>query len=70
LASLNITGTNQYVLQEMHDTLAVFPYIVVTTDLLWFCAQYVTYEMYDDALKDLQDDNEIVRTGNNIRRTT
>lgn len=32
--------------------------------------QYVTHEMYDDALKDLQDDNEIVRTGNNIRRTT
>jgi len=40
------------------DTLAVF------------CVQYVTHEMYDDALKDLQDDNEIVRTGNNIRRTT
>jgi hypothetical protein len=35
-----------------------------------FCAlQYVTHDMYDDALKDLQDDNEIVRTGNNIRRT-
>jgi DNA replication licensing factor MCM4 len=32
--------------------------------------QYVTHDMYDDALKDLQDDNEIVRTGNNIRRTT
>jgi DNA replication licensing factor MCM4 len=32
--------------------------------------QYVTHDMFDDALKDLQDDNEIVRTGNNIRRTT
>jgi len=40
------------------------------TDLLCLCVQYVTHEMYDDALKDLQDDNEIVRTGNNIRRTT
>ena len=31
--------------------------------------QYVSHEMFDDALRDLQDDNEIVRTGNNIRRT-
>jgi len=31
--------------------------------------QYVTREMFEDALKDLQDDNEIVRTGSNIRRT-
>lgn len=30
--------------------------------------QYTTHDMFDDALKDLQDDNEIVRTGNNIRR--
>lgn len=29
--------------------------------------QYTTYDMFDDALKDLQDDNEIVRTGTNIR---
>jgi len=45
-------------------------YAVTVKDLLCFCVQYVTHEMYDDALKDLQDDNEIVRTGNNIRRTT
>jgi len=40
------------------------------TDIVCFGVQYVTHEMYDDALKDLQDDNEIVRTGNNVRRTT
>ena len=50
--------THGIFMHDVDDTLAVF------------CVQYVTHEMYDDALKDLQDDNEIVRTGNNIRRTT
>ncbi|ESN98874.1 hypothetical protein HELRODRAFT_67429 [Helobdella robusta] len=30
---------------------------------------YTSYETFDNALRDLQDDNEIIRTGNNIRRT-